>query len=189
MSNWRISLNKTQGGERHYSLIVVRSVSWRLNRTSPATSIRRIPVPMFSYHRQWCSPGYHCPWFLGRLTSMYRWHEQEKKRQYEQCVREVKDSTFTPSVMSTTGGKGRAAITFCKRLASMLSEKRDAPYSETLRWICCRLGFALLQSSNYVHQRSQILCIPPGLWGNASAYWPSACWRSYTLNSFKVIYL
>ena len=81
------------------------------------------------------------------LNSVYRRHEQEKKRQYEQRVREVEHSTFTPLVMSTTGGMGKAAATFYKRLASMLSEKRDAPYSETLRWIRCRLGFALLRSS------------------------------------------
>ena len=81
------------------------------------------------------------------LSSVYRRHEQEKRRQYEQRVREVEHSTFTPLVMSTTGGMGRAASTFYKRLASMLSEKRDASYSNTLRWIRCRLGFALLRSS------------------------------------------
>ena len=81
------------------------------------------------------------------LASVYRRHELEKKRQYEQRVREVEHSTFTPLVMSATGGMGKAATTFYKRLASMLSEKNDAPYSETLRWIRCRLGFALLRSS------------------------------------------
>ena len=97
------------------------------------------------------------------LNSVYRRHEQEKKRQYEQRVREVQHSTFTPLVMSTTGGMGKAAATFYKRLASMLSEKRDAPYSETLRWIRCRLGFALATVLHHVHQRSQIICIPSGL--------------------------
>ena len=50
------------------------------------------------------------------LNSVYRRHEQEKKRQYEQRVREVEHSTFTPLVMSTTGGMGKAAATFYKRL-------------------------------------------------------------------------
>ena len=40
---------------------------------------------------------------------------------------------------------------------------------------------------SYVHQRSQILCIPSSLWGNASAYWPIAC-RSYTLNFYYNFY-
>ena len=56
------------------------------------------------------------------LASMYRRHEQEKKRQYEERVREVERATFTPLVMSTTGGMGRAAT---KRLASMISEKKN----------------------------------------------------------------
>ena len=59
------------------------------------------------------------------LTSVYRRHEQEKKRQYEQRVREVEHTTFTPLVLSATGGMGRAATTFYRRLASMISEKRN----------------------------------------------------------------
>ena len=43
------------------------------------------------------------------LASVYRRHEQEKRRQYEQRIREVEHATFTPLVMSTTGGMGRAA--------------------------------------------------------------------------------
>ena len=66
------------------------------------------------------------------LPSAYRRHEQEKKRQYEQRVREVQHSTFRPLVMSTTGGMGRAATTFFKRLASLLSEKRTVSYSKTM---------------------------------------------------------
>ena len=43
------------------------------------------------------------------LSSVYRKHEQEKRRQYDQRVREVEHATFTPLVLSTTGGMGRAA--------------------------------------------------------------------------------
>ena len=78
---------------------------------------------------------------------MYRRHEQEKKRQYEQRVREVEHATFTPLVMSATGGMGRAATTFYKRLASMISEKRNTEYSQTVNWIRCKLSFALLRAS------------------------------------------
>ena len=75
----------------------------------------------------------------GPLSSVYRKHEQEKRRQYDQRVREVEHATFTPLVLSTTGGMGRAATTFYKRLASMVAEKRDVPYAVTLNWIRCRL--------------------------------------------------
>ena len=81
------------------------------------------------------------------LQSTYRCHEQEKKRQYEQKIREVEHSTFTPLVLSTTGGMGRAATTFYKRLAAMLSEKRDVPYSKMIGWIRCRMSFSLVRAS------------------------------------------
>ena len=83
----------------------------------------------------------------GPLSSVYRKHEQEKRRQYDQRVREVEHATFTPLVLSTTGGMGRAATTFYKRLASMVAEKRNVPYAVTLNWIRCRLSFALLRAS------------------------------------------
>ena len=83
----------------------------------------------------------------GSLASVYRRHEQEKKRQYEQRVQDVEHATFTPLVMSTSGGMGKAATTFYKRLASMLSEKRDVSYGKTINWIRYRLSFALLRAS------------------------------------------
>ena len=81
------------------------------------------------------------------LQSTYRRHEQEKKRQYAQRIREVEHSTFTPLVLSTTGGMGRATTTFYKRLAAMLSEKRDVPYCKVIGWICCRMSFSLVRAS------------------------------------------
>ena len=81
------------------------------------------------------------------LQSVYRRHEQEKRRHYEQRIREVEHASFTPLVLSSTGGMGKAATVFYKRLASMLSEKRDATYSKTIGWLRCQLSFALLRSS------------------------------------------
>ena len=81
------------------------------------------------------------------LASVYRRHEQEKKRQYEERVREVEHATFTPLVMSTTGGMGKAATTFYKRPASMISEKKNTVYTQTMNWIRCKLSFALLRAS------------------------------------------
>ena len=81
------------------------------------------------------------------LSSTYRCHEMEKKRSYEQRICEVEHSTFTPLVLSSTGGMGKAATTFYERLSSMFSEKRDVPYSTILGWVRCRLTFALLRAS------------------------------------------
>ena len=62
-------------------------------------------------------------------------------------VHEVEHATFTQLVILTTGGMGRAATTFYKRLASMISEKRDTEYSRSVNWIRNKLSFALLRAS------------------------------------------
>ena len=81
------------------------------------------------------------------MQSVYRKHEQIKKRAYEQRIREVEHATFSPLVLSATGGLAREANIFYKRLASMLASKWDHTYSSTLCWLRCRLAFSLLRSS------------------------------------------
>lgn len=88
---------------------------------------------------------------LTSLTSTYRLHEREKRRKYEQRVREVENGSFTPLVFSATGGMGRAAEITYKRLASQIASKRKEKYSLCLNWIRCRISFSLL--------RSAIMCI------------------------------
>ena len=56
-------------------------------------------------------------------------HEQTKKREYGQRIRDIEHSVFTPLVFSTSGAMGREATTFYKRLADLLSEKQDKAYS------------------------------------------------------------
>ena len=82
---------------------------------------------------------------------MYRRHEKEKRRQYEQCVREVEHGHFTPLVFTTTGGMGDAASQVYKRLANLLCDKLDLSYGEVMGWIRCKLSFALV--------RLAIMCI------------------------------
>lgn len=96
------------------------------------------------------------------IQAAFRKHEKEKKRHYEQRILEVEHSSFTPLVMSATGGMGPLAASFYKRLAAMLAEKQRTPYSKTIQWIRCKLSFALL--------RTAILCIR----GCRSTYKPRA---------------
>ena len=81
------------------------------------------------------------------LEAVYRKHELEKKRVYQQRILEVEHSSFTPLVLSATGGMGNEATTFYKRLATLLAQKWDVPYSTTLCWLRCRLSYSLLRSS------------------------------------------
>ena len=62
-------------------------------------------------------------------------------------VREIEHGSFTPLVLSLTGGLGNAATVCYKRLASMLASKRDQPYCKIMAWLRCSLSFSLLRSS------------------------------------------
>ena len=85
------------------------------------------------------------------LESCYRAKENEKKRSYDERIREVEGGTFAPLIFSTSGGVGPSADATYKRLATLIAEKRNQSYSTTIRWIRCRLTFALI--------RSAILCL------------------------------
>ena len=52
---------------------------------------------------------------------------------------------FTHLVFSTAGGMGREATTTFKRLASMLTEKKNEPYSVVMGWLHLRLSFSLVR--------------------------------------------
>lgn len=69
------------------------------------------------------------------LASCFTHHERQKKRAYEQRVLEIENGSFTPLVFSTTGGMGRLASIFYSRLAMMLSEKKQQPFSATMGWL------------------------------------------------------
>eukprot|EP00731_Ephydatia_muelleri_P014129 Em0007g1439a len=65
-------------------------------------------------------------------SACYRRHEKEKQRAYEQRIREIEHASFTPIVLSTTGGMGPIATTFYKRLADRLASKWISSYSQTI---------------------------------------------------------
>ena len=85
------------------------------------------------------------------IAAAYRKHETIKKREYAQRVLEVEHGVFTPLIFSTTGGMGREATTFYKRLADKIATKQKTSYSKVMGWLRCRVSFAIL--------RSAILCI------------------------------
>ena len=85
------------------------------------------------------------------ISSCYRKHENEKKHGYEQRVQDkstchnIEHGSFTPLVFSLTGGMGKAATVFFKRHALLIAVKQEQPYSSTLSWVRCSLGFMLLK--------------------------------------------
>ena len=81
------------------------------------------------------------------IAASYRRHENEKRREYEKRVVEVEHGSFTPIVMSSTGGWGPSAMIMYKRLASLIATKHAAPYSATMRMIRCKIAFSLIDST------------------------------------------
>ena len=80
------------------------------------------------------------------LAQMYYQHEQEKKRLYNQRVIQVEHATFTPIVMSTTGGMSSECNIFFKRLSYLLSIKTGQAYSDTIGYVRKRMRFELLRT-------------------------------------------
>ena len=81
------------------------------------------------------------------VSSCYRRHEREKRRMYDQRIRQVDGASFCPLVFAATGGAAPAATVFLKRLACKLAEHRDLPYSLVINWLRCRVCFALTRAS------------------------------------------
>lgn len=81
------------------------------------------------------------------LSQCYKKNEQEKKRAYDQRIREVEHGSFSPLVFSTSGGMGPTANVVYKRIASMIAQKQNKTYSKMLHWIRCKLSYSLLRSA------------------------------------------
>ena len=81
------------------------------------------------------------------LSTVYHQQEKDKKRMYQERIREVEHGSFSPLVFSTSGGMAKEATTFYKRLATLLSDKWTEPYSLTINWLRCRISFSLLRAS------------------------------------------
>ena len=95
------------------------------------------------------------------LDNSFLKHEKEKKRAYEECVREVEHASFVPLVMSATGGMAKEATNFYKKLALLLAEKWDQSYSDTLHWLRCLISFSLIRSAIQCIQGARSSCGHP----------------------------
>ena len=94
------------------------------------------------------------------LSATYTKHEREKKRAYGQRVRDVEFATFSPLVLSLTGGLGREATCVYKKDSPhcSLQSAWEQPYSTTVNWIRCRLSYALLRSSIWCLREARSTC-------------------------------
>ena len=80
------------------------------------------------------------------LQRCYINKRKEKKRQDNREFYKQKNGIFIPLAFSINGGMGREVSKCYSRIAEMLSEKRDEPYSITISQIRRKLTFSLISS-------------------------------------------
>ena len=80
------------------------------------------------------------------IAQIYKQHESEKKRMYNDRVLNVERASFTPLVFTTSGGMGPECERLNKRLAEMIAAKRKETYSDVMRHVRTILRFAMLRS-------------------------------------------
>ena len=98
-----------------------------------------LDVKVFNPH----APSYR----KSTLPAVYTQQEKDKKRHYQDRIREVELGSFSPLVFAVTGGMAKEATMFYKRMASYLADKWAQPYSITINWLRCRISYSLLRSS------------------------------------------
>ena len=80
------------------------------------------------------------------IPTLYKNHENEKIRKYNSRIITVEKGTFTPLVYSTFGGCGPQAKRYHKRLAELISRKRNEDYHYVINHIRRKVRFCLLRS-------------------------------------------
>ena len=89
---------------------------------------------------------------VSSLSASYEWHENIKRRAYGQRIQEVEHGSFTPIVLSATGGMTQEATIFHKCLASLLATRWNDDYARkgyglaSLLPLIFTLSYTLLQS-------------------------------------------
>ena len=81
-----------------------------------------------------------------RLSDVLEKNENEKKREYNQRILQVKHESFTPLLFSYFGGMNRECSRFFSHTAERLVNRRKEPKSKISARIKARLNFALIRS-------------------------------------------
>ena len=81
------------------------------------------------------------------LAQIYKRHEQEKKRLYNDRVMNIEHGFFTPLVYSVHGGMSPECLKYHKHLADKIAAKTNQKCDRVVTWIRCKLSFVVLRST------------------------------------------
>ena len=73
--------------------------------------------------------------------------QKDRKREYEQRIRQVEDGDFTPMIMSSTGGMGPQMSMTLKHLAQKFSDKCKQKYARVMSVLRCKFAFAVARAA------------------------------------------
>ena len=92
------------------------------------------------------------------VPSLYRRFEKEKRKKYEQRIREVELCFFVPLVFSTYGEMSGCTHIVYRRLGYLLSLKSGNFYCLVMAWLCCCIIFSFLHSAiDYLREHAPIV--------------------------------
>ena len=90
----------------------------------------------------------NCPSYLKLpVNKLYDMAEKKKMSKYNSRILLVEKGSFTPLIYSTFGGWGPHANKYHKRLAELISRKRNEEYSKVISYMRIRIRFAILRST------------------------------------------
>ena len=81
------------------------------------------------------------------IPSIFRKHEESKKREYNERVMQIEQGTFTPLIFTTTGSMGPECLQYHKSLADKIASKTGERYAYIMNFIRCKLSFMCIKSS------------------------------------------
>ena len=81
------------------------------------------------------------------VETIYKNHENEKKRKYNDRVINCEHGSFTPLVFSINGGMSHEGSVFHKHLAEKIANKTGQKYERIMSWIRCKLSFVIMRSA------------------------------------------
>ena len=80
------------------------------------------------------------------LAAVYKRNEAEKMKAYGDRILQVEKGSFVPLVYTTSGGMGPQCERTHKRIAELVSYKRNEKYADVISHMRTRLRFSLLRS-------------------------------------------
>ena len=79
------------------------------------------------------------------IKNLYKEQEAQKRRSYGKRVIEVEKGTFSPFVLSTSGGLAAESDRILRTLAGRIADKHSNTYRETIEYLRLRIRFAVLR--------------------------------------------